>query len=295
VYDKTVRRRRLVLGLLVACSLVLLTAFFGESSGGGLHSVQRGVLEVVSPIQDGASRVLKPVRDLFGWVGDTLDAKGEVRALRKERDALRAQAVQAQADVRENAQLKAQLKMNDAAGLADDGPVQARVTGQNPSLWFSQVTINRGSSSGVRVNQPVMNGAGLIGRVSEVGSSVAVVSLITDQSTKVGGRVNESSRGGGGVNGIVQVQAGQPTDLVLRGISASDVVSPGQTIVTTGTLSKVGRFPSPYPPNIPIGRVTKVDDLGSDSQTVHIAPFADLRRLELVQVLTRPQGSGTTR
>ena len=93
MYDKTVRRRRLVLGLLVACSLILLTAFFGESSGGGLHSVQRGVLEVVSPIQDGASRVLKPVRDLFGWVGDTLDAKGEVKSLRKERDALRAQAV----------------------------------------------------------------------------------------------------------------------------------------------------------------------------------------------------------
>jgi rod shape-determining protein MreC len=253
------------------------------------------VLEVVSPIQDGASRVLKPVRDLFGWAGDTLDAKGEVRALRKERDALRAQAVQAQADVRENAQLKAQLKMNDTAGLAGDGPVQARVTGQNPSLWYSQVTINKGSASGVRVDQPVMNGAGLVGRVSEVASSVAVVSLITDQSTKVGGRVNESSRGGGGINGIVQVQAGQPTDLVLRGISASDVVSPGQTIVTTGTLSKVGRFPSPYPANIPIGRVTKVDDLGSDSQTVHIAPFADLRRLELVQVLTRPQGGGSTR
>ncbi|MDP9345224.1 MAG: rod shape-determining protein MreC [Actinomycetota bacterium] len=295
MYDKTVRRRRAVLALLVACSLILLTAFFGESSGGGLHSVQRGVLEVVSPIQDGVGRVLKPVRDLFGWVGDTLDAKGEVKSLRKERDALRAQAVQAQADVRENAQLKAQLKLNDTAGIADDGPVQARVTGQNPSLWFSQVTINQGSSAGVRVDQPVMNGAGLIGRVAEVGSSVAVVSLITDQSTKVGGRVNESSRGGGGVNGIVQVQAGRPTDLVMRGITATDVVAPGQTIVTTGTLSKVGRFQSPYPPNIPIGRVTKVDDVGSDSQTVHLVPFADLHRLELVQVLTRPQGGAAPR
>ena len=59
MYDKTVRRRRLVLGLLVACSLILLTAFFGESSGGGLHSVQRGVLEVVSPIQD-VARLFAP-------------------------------------------------------------------------------------------------------------------------------------------------------------------------------------------------------------------------------------------
>jgi rod shape-determining protein MreC len=85
VYDKTVRRRRAVLGLLVAGSLILLTAYFGESAGGGLHSVQRGVLEVVSPIQDGASRALKPVRDLFGWFGDTIDAKGDVKSLRQER------------------------------------------------------------------------------------------------------------------------------------------------------------------------------------------------------------------
>ena len=43
VYDKTVRRRRAVLALLVVSSLILLTAYFGESAGGGLHSVQRGV------------------------------------------------------------------------------------------------------------------------------------------------------------------------------------------------------------------------------------------------------------
>jgi len=89
VYDKTVRRRRAVLGLLVAGSLVLLTAYFGESASGGLHSVQRGVVEVVSPIQEGASRALKPVRDLVGWVGDTIDAKGDVKELRAERDQLR--------------------------------------------------------------------------------------------------------------------------------------------------------------------------------------------------------------
>ena len=92
MYDKTVRRRRAVLGLLVASSLILLTAYFGESGGGALHGVQRGASEVLDPIQDGASRALKPVRDLFGWFGDTLDAKGEVEDLRAERDRLRARA-----------------------------------------------------------------------------------------------------------------------------------------------------------------------------------------------------------
>ena len=88
MYDKTVRRRRAVLALLVVSSLILLTAYFGESAGGGLHAVQRGVLEVVSPIQEGASRALKPFRDFFGWAGDTIHAKGEVKDLTKERNQL---------------------------------------------------------------------------------------------------------------------------------------------------------------------------------------------------------------
>ncbi len=47
-------------------SLILLTAYFGESGGGALHGVQRGTSEVLNPVQEGASRALKPVRDLFG-------------------------------------------------------------------------------------------------------------------------------------------------------------------------------------------------------------------------------------
>ena len=77
MYDKTVRRRRAVLVLLVALSLLLLTAYFGEAPSGRLHGVQRGFLTVVSPIQDGANKALKPVRDLFGWFGDTLNAKSQ--------------------------------------------------------------------------------------------------------------------------------------------------------------------------------------------------------------------------
>ena len=70
MHDKTVRRRRAVLALLVVLSLILLSAYFGEASGGGLHSVQRGFLTVVSPIQNGANKALKPVRDMIGWFGD---------------------------------------------------------------------------------------------------------------------------------------------------------------------------------------------------------------------------------
>src|SRR6187397_1973994 len=83
MHDKVVRRRRAVLALLVA--------YFGESAGGGLHATQRGALEVLAPIQEGANRALKPAHDLFGWFGDTLDAKSERDKLRAERDSLRRQ------------------------------------------------------------------------------------------------------------------------------------------------------------------------------------------------------------
>ena len=99
-----------MLALLVGLSLVLLTIYFGESSGGGLHSAQRSVLSVLSPIQEGASRALKPIRDLAGWFGDTLDAKSERDKLEKENRQLRAEAVAAQAARQENAQLRQQVQ-----------------------------------------------------------------------------------------------------------------------------------------------------------------------------------------
>jgi rod shape-determining protein MreC len=285
VYDKTVRRRRAVLGLLVASSLILLTAYFGESAGGGLHSVQRGVLDVVAPVQEGASRVLKPVRDLFGWAGDTLDAKGELKDVSKDRDALREELVQTQAKLRESTQLKDQELLNQAHGLDDNGPVRSRVIAKDPNLWFDQVTIDKGTGDGVHRNQAVVNGQGLVGRVTFVTGSTAIVTLITNHTTKIGGTVSES-----GVEGLVEVEQGHPTDLVLNQLSSKDRVSGGQLVVTSGTTSTVNRYPSPYPRDIPIGRVTRVEDAGSDDQQVHLAPFADLRRLDLVEVLTKRDG-----
>jgi len=286
VYDKTVRRRRAVLGLLVAGSLILLTAYFGESAGGGLHAVQRGVVEVVSPIQEGASRALKPVRDLIGWVGDTIDAKGENKQLRAERNALREQAVTGAAAARENDQLRGLLNLDKSRGLTDEAPVAARVIGQDPSVWWSQVLINKGTSDGVLPNHPVVSPEGLVGVVTTAASNSAIVTLLTDHRTAVGARVAES-----GVGGVIEVEAGRPNDLVMRFTTRNDEVTPGQNVITAGTQSRTDRVTSLYPPRIPIGRVTRVDDPATDDQLVHIRPFANMRRLDFVQVLTRTRNA----
>ena len=84
VYDrKAVRRRRAALAVFVALSMAILTAYFGESGGGFFHAIQRGAQEAFAPIETGASRALKPMRDLFGWAGDTFDAKEENEELQE--------------------------------------------------------------------------------------------------------------------------------------------------------------------------------------------------------------------
>src|SRR6266496_2769651 len=135
MHDRQVRRRRAVLIVLVVASLLLLTAYFGESAGGGLHAVQRGALQVLGPIQEGASRALKPFRDLFGWFGDTLDAKHQRDNLKKQNQALERQVTDLQAAADENKSLKGLLRINTQGGLEQYDPVKSRVIGRSPSLF----------------------------------------------------------------------------------------------------------------------------------------------------------------
>jgi rod shape-determining protein MreC len=285
VYDKTVRRRRAVLALLVISSIVLLTASFGGS--GGVSSVQRGVFEVISPIQDGASRALKPFRDLFGWVGDTLDAKGQNAGLRSERDRLRRALADEQLTQSENVQLRRQLDLNRKLSLAQLDPVQARVQGTSTSLFSQTINIDKGSSDGLRTGQPVLTGAGLVGKVSFVASGAGKVTLLTDSTFRA------SARTSGGVTGVVKPASGNPDDLVMSGLAARDEVAKGDMVATRGTDPAAANYPSLFPPGIPIGTVTGVDDPGTDTQQVHIKPFVDVRGLDFVEILRRTEsGSG---
>jgi rod shape-determining protein MreC len=185
VYDKTVRRRRAVLALLVVLSLILLTAYFGEAPGGSLHSVQRGFLTVVAPIQDGANKALKPVRDLFNSIDEVFHAKSQNAELRKQVGRLRREVVAEQAEKRSDHELLALLHV-DQLGVGAYRPVTATVVGKSPNLWYETVDIDKGESAGVREDDPVINEDGfLIGKVAQAASDAAVVDLITDSSMGV--------------------------------------------------------------------------------------------------------------
>lgn len=286
MHDKAVRRRRAVLAALVLLSLFLLTAYFGESSGGGLHSVQRGAMEVVAPIQEGANRALKPFRDLFGWFGDTLDAKSERDKLRAERDALRKDLVEVTVQNRELEQIKGLEEQNTSGGLDDYQPVQARVIARSPSSWYQTFQINKGSSDGVRVDQPVVNSAGLVGKVKEVSDGNAVVMLLTDPEFGVSAQALES-----GEPGSVGPAVGAPGDLRFELVPNAKEVRRGERIITAGTSTsaKVSSLASLYPRGILIGTVKRIETgEGELDRVIHVQPVADLRSLDIVEVLTQP-------
>jgi rod shape-determining protein MreC len=283
VYDKTVRRRRAVLAVLVALSLLLLTAYFGEAPNGRLHAVQRGFLTVISPIQDGANKALKPVRDLFGWVDDTVHAKSQRNELLKQVAKLRRELIANQFEKRSYRELASMYKLDNQLSVNNYRPVTATVVGKSPNIWYATVVIDKGESAGVRINDPVINGEGLVGKVAQVASDGAQISLITDSTMGVSARIGTTN-----ATGIVQPKVGDPNDLLLQYLPANTQAQPGEYVVTSGTVS--GPDDSLYPPGILIGQVTSVNE-ESAYKSVNVRPASNLHALDVVQVLTAAQGT----
>ena len=252
MHDKVVRRRRAVLALLVALSLLLLTAYFGESSSGGLHATQRGALEVLAPIQEGANKALKPARDLFGWFGSTLDAQDERDRLARERDSLRGEVARLEVANRELQQLRGLQQLNTTGGLDQYDPLQARVYQRSPSTWYQTAIINKGTSDGVAVDDPVVNGQGLIGKVKSVSDGNAVVMLLTDQDFGVSALAPKR-----GEPGSITPIPGAGGDLLFDLVDNAEDIRKGDLIVTAGTSSE--RLPSVYPRSILIGTVKRIE------------------------------------
>lgn len=285
--NKVVRRRRLVLGLLVALSVILLTAYFGESVGGPFHSIQRGVVQVLSPIQEGASRALKPVRDTAGWFSDTIHAKKQRDQLKKQVATLQKQVAGSRQAIAENRQLQNIVNLDRTDSIAAYQPATARVIAQSPTIWYRQIEVDKGAGSGVHVGDPVIDGDGLVGLVKTVTGGTAIVTLLTDQT--FGAQAQVLTKAGQGDLGTVVPDVGNPNVLLLQNLPSSSKVAVGDPVITAGSRSS--RLQSLFPKGIVIGKVTKVstDDLTGASHEVTLKPAADLRHLDFVQVLTRPQ------
>ena len=151
---------------------------------------------------------------------------------------------------------------------------------RSPTVWYSAVTVDVGSGEGAAVNDPVIDGDGLIGRVAAVTGGSAQVTLISDHSSAVSAKVVPQ-----GVQGVVKPVVGNPDELILDFLDSSKQVHRGETVVTAGWRAQ--GLTSLFPPNLPVGEVASAS-IGEQvaRQQVSVRPFADLRNVEMVQVLT---------
>lgn len=277
MYRKQVRRRRAVLALLIVGSFALLTLTYQGSRG-----LQSGVSTIFSPVQSVADRALKPARDLVDWFDKTFDARGENSRLKSELVKARAQAVAGQEALSENAQMRKLLALDRASALAYTNykEVTGSVIARSPTVWRSSVSIDVGSGDGVHVDDPVISGGGVVGRIASVQAGSSQVMLLTDHESAITAKVVPP-----GVQGVVKPEVGNPEELILDFIDSTKRVHGGQDVVTAGWCAQ--GLCSLFPKGLPLGEVTKASIVDQEAtEQVDVRPYADLRNLDLVQVLT---------
>lgn len=270
--------RRAIVVALVLVALTLVTISFRSPTAGALHDIQGAGSTVLRPFQIAATRVAAPFRDAYDYVHSLANAKSENQKLRKENQQLRLSAVIAAGRAAKYPALLKLLHFEQGRAFPNDYQAINVAVISPPSGPFSHdLTIEAGSSSGVRLNSPVVSGDGLVGIVSNVFPHTAEVTLLADPDSFVAARdVNTQVRG--------MVHTGPGGTLILDQVQKQLRVKARDVLVTAGTRN--ARYPDLYPYGIPIGRVSSVG--ATDTATflqVQVQPYANLGSLDAVGVL----------
>ena len=268
------RESRLLLVLLVAIAFALITVDIRGGESSPLDGARSAAAAVFGPVENGVASAVDPVGNAIAAVRDSGDRSSRIGELE-----------------RENAQLKQELGSKDATRarakeldklLKTAASGQYRVKGaQVIAIGAAQgfswtVTIDAGSGDGIARDMTVINGDGLVGRVTTVGPSTATVLLACDPDFTVGTRLEKTSELGfatGQGNRAMRVQ-------LLNGKAD---VKKGNRLVTFG--SQAGK---PFVPGVPVGAVTKVTpSSGNLTKTIEIKPFVGFTKLDIVGVIVQ--------
>ena len=168
---------------------------------------------------------------------------------------------------RENRRLRGLLGLSSGNAAALPAPVIAR----DPSGWWQQLLIGRGSLQGVRQGAAVLAPGGLIGRVASVTPTTATVRLLTDPGSRVGVWLGRS-RHSGLLSGIGTARP------VLRFLEKDPDVRPGDVVYTSPASTLV-------PPNLPVGVIQTLDEAADPAPEALVQLIAPVDAVDWVQVL----------
>jgi rod shape-determining protein MreC len=279
-------RRRIVFAALTLISLVLLTVFFREPASGALHSVQRGGLGFLSPVQSIATKAVDPFKNGYRWTKELLAANSKNKELTAQLEIMRGEVLSLRQAQIENDRLKQLLDFRNAKIFPSGATfVVASVIGRSPTRWQEWVEIDKGSDDGLALNQPVvgatvptdksLSGKGLVGKIVAISSHAAQVQLLIDPESSAAAVVQDS-----GAEGIVVWS--DPGKLIMDMVARDQAVTVKQVVVTSG----MGGI---FPRGIPIGVVESVgeEDVNIFKQ-IEVRPFVDFHALDEVMVITNP-------
>lgn len=265
------RGRLLLIGLIVTALFLITLDLRGVSV---INGVRNATQSAMSPFQKAGSWTISPFRNFFSDVTNLGRTRNKIEKLTIENERLRL-ALQSRktADV-ELEQLKGVL---DLAGKAEYKIVSAKVISQGSSTSFTNtITIDAGSTSGIRPNMTVISGFGIVGVVKIVYSGSALVELASDPSFKVGARIAGTQQ-----IGILSGQGSRKALLQL--LDNTTTVKVGDVILARGSTG--GR---PFVPGVPIGEVTAVDNSASAvTQTAEVKFYVNFSTLAVVSVVVK--------
>ena len=256
--------------VLCALSLVLFTLSCREAGSGPITTVRGAVTVVTAPVRYVGAVVAAPFSGLGNVLSNLTADQETLSELRAQNEELTSRNAQLEEAEQTAQRLQDLLDLQSAYNLESTA---AHVVSGSTDSWSSTVTIDKGSSSGLAVGMPVCDSAGVIGQISECGTSSSVVRLITDEGSSVSAMV-QSSR----AQGMLEGSADGTLRLTL--VRTDQTVEVGDLVVTSG-LGGV------YPKGLPLGRVSNVEKpSGSLYYTITVQGFSNTESFEEVIVIT---------
>lgn len=269
------RESRLLLVLLVAIAFALITVDIRGGEQSPLDGARQAAASAFGPVESGVARVVDPVGNAVGAVRDSGRRHNRIASLEHENEALKAKLGSSDRNRSRAAELDKILKTAGTGQYAIKG---AQVIAIGSAQGFSwTITIDAGSRDGIARDMTVLNGDGLVGRVTTVGADTATVLLAADPDFTVGTRMEKTNEigfaNGQGVRSL-RVQ-------LLNGRAA---VKKGDRLVTFGSSKD-----KPFVPGVPVGRVVRVEPSNGDlTRTLQVRPFVSFSQLDIVGVVVQP-------
>ncbi|MFL5955717.1 MAG: rod shape-determining protein MreC [Gaiellaceae bacterium] len=276
-------KRRIVVGVLVLLSLVLITLSFRSHALDGAQGAAAGALQ---PFEVAADRISRPFRDAIGYTRGLVDAKSENAKLRKEKQRLYQKLILDEGALQENVALKSALDYKGLPSVADFARVNATVSVNPQSALNQSLTITAGTDDGVRDRSIVIDPSSqaLVGIVDKAFPRVSHVTLLTDSQSSV----TAVDLAAPTAVGLVRRGGGGSDVLILDLVSKEKHISVGDSIITAGSLG-TGKLPSMFPHGILIGTVKSqsINEI-NPFMNVQVQPLADFSSLQSVIVLVPP-------